>query len=119
MNEKYGEIGVYIHLFFPRKTVTTKTWPCGALDYSNKNDNHSIGSYFFEVTVLFFLPKYQLQWPKSKFEEENNQSKKEVGLRCMSNLEWHDITRNILIMSQKLIDKSKYRKFISHYFILD
>ena len=37
----------------------------------------------------------------------------------MSNLEWHDITRNILIMSQKLIDKSKYRKFISHYFILD
>ena len=61
-----------------------------------RNDNWTITplSHISHATVLFFVQRYQLQWRKNKsFKEEKNQSTKEVGLRCLSDHEWHDITR--------------------------
>ena len=69
-------------------------------------NNHSIESHFSDATALFFLDKYQLQWRENKwFNEENNQSTKDVWLRCMSESEWHKTTRHNLIMPQKINDK--------------
>ena len=92
-------------------------WSIGLLKKKMIIDNHSIESHFSHATVLFFLHKYQLQWRKNKsFKEENNQSTKEVWLRCMSDHEWHDITRYNLIMPQKSMIKKLYNiKSISHH----
>ena len=71
-----------------------------------KLNNHSIESHPSHSAVLFFLHNYWLHWRKNKsFKEE---SIKEVWLKCMSDHEWHDITRyNLIKMKQNAKNKMK------------
>ena len=116
-----AKTGVYtsIPLFLLIWLVATKTWPSGVLDYSKKKDNwqsfhwvtfHSCYSTIFSSQVSITVKK------KNKSFKENNQNTKEVWLRCMSDHEWHDITRYNLIMSQKSMIKLYNIKSISHHY---
>ena len=51
--------------------------------------------YYFFFTIIDYSEE------KNKSFKEENQSTKEVWLRCVSDHEWHDITRYNLIMPQK------------------
>ena len=101
----------YIHrFFFLAKIVTTKIWPSGVLDYSSKNDNWTITplshiSLMLQYYFFFTSIDYNEEKKNKSFKEENNQSTKKVWLRCMSDHEWHDITRYNLVMPQKSIMK--------------
>ena len=77
--EKTGKAGFWYTFSFLTKIITTQIWPSGLL-----KEKWSIESHFSDAKVLFFLRKYQLQWRENKlFKEENNQSTKEVWLKCM------------------------------------
>ena len=111
--------GVYIPLFFLAKTVTTKIWFSGVLDYSNKNDNWTVTLLSHIALMLqyyFFFTSIDYNKEKTSHSKKDNQSTKEVWLRCMSDREWHDITRYNLIMLQKSMKKLYNITFISHHF---
>ena len=119
--KRMTKTGVYIPFSLLAKIVTTKIWPSGVLDYSNHNGHWKVtllSPIFLMLQYYFFLHNYRFRRRKSKsLKEENSQSTKEVWLRCMSNHEWHDITRYNLVMPQKSAIKSYNIRSISHHYI--
>ena len=111
--------GYIYHFFFLAKIVTTKIWLSGVLDYSNKNWTITPLSHIsLMLQYNFFFTSINYNEEKNKsFTEENNQSTKKVWLRCMSDHEWHDITRYNLVMLQKSMIKLYNIKSISHHCI--
>ena len=102
----------YTYAFlFLTKIRKTQIWPSGVLNYSNENDHWTTTPlshislmpqcYFFFTSINYNNEKKK----KNSFKEENNLSRKEVWLRCMSIHEWYDIPRQTLIVPKKSSDK--------------
>ena len=62
--------------FFLEKIATTKIWPSGVLDYSNKNDNWTI----IPLSHISLMPQYYFFFTSIDYneEKETSHSKKKI-----------------------------------------